>query len=180
MSATAGLTMKRNAAIGLGVVMALAGIVLLAWPAATTVVLVGWLGLAIVAYGVYELVNAFSGTGDRSRLWSGVIGAVAVIGGLSVFLTPIVSTITVGLVIGWYWLIEGVIGIVGTIVEPGDRIVRALVAVVSLIGGIAVIAQPSLSLVVLVWFSGMWMLVGGLAMAASALFGGRRRALSAA
>lgn len=179
MTAITGTPRSRGAAIGLGALIALAGLALLAWPGVTTVVLVSWLGLAIVVYGVHELIDAFSGAGGRSRLWGGIVGVVAVIGGASVFLTPVVSTITVGLVIGWYWLIGGAIGVVGALVEPGNRIVRLLVAVLSLLAGVVVIAQPALSLVTLVWFSGAWMLAAGLVMVAGALFG-RRRTLATA
>lgn len=166
---------SRNAAIGLGILIALAGVVLLVWPAATTLVLVSWLGLAIVVYGVHEVINAITGGGGRSRVWSGVIGAVAIIGGLSIFMTPIVGSITIGLVIGWYWLIGGVVGIVGTIVEPGNRLVRGFVAAISVFAGLAVLAQPRLSLVALAWFAGVWALVSGLMMVGSALFGTRRQ-----
>lgn len=173
MTAMSQLPESRGTAIGFGVLVALAGVVLLVWPGATTLVLVTWLGLAILAYGIYELVTAFTGAGDRSRLWSGVIGVIAIIGGLAVFLTPLVSTVTVGLVIGWYWLIGGIFGIVGAIVEPGNRVIRLLVALLSVVAGIVVIAQPGLALVTLVWFSGLWMLVAGLVMIAAALFGRR-------
>lgn len=173
MTVMSQLPESRGTAIGFGVLVALAGVVLLVWPGATTLVLVTWLGLAILAYGIYELVTAFTGAGDRSRLWSGVIGVIAIIGGLAVFLTPLVSTVTVGLVIGWYWLIGGIFGIVGAIVEPGNRVIRLLVALLSVVAGIVVIAQPGLALVTLVWFSGLWMLVAGLVMIAAALFGRR-------
>lgn len=165
----------RGAAVGLGVLIVLAGLVLLVWPGATTIVLVSWLGLAILVYGLHELIGAFSGDRGRSRLWSGIVGVVAIIGGLAIFFTPLVSTVTVGLVIGWYWLIGGVVGIVGAIVEPGNRFIRLLVAIVSLLAGLAVIAQPALSLVALVWFSGAWMVAAGVVMAASALLSGRRK-----
>lgn len=174
MTALSQLPESRGAAIGFGVLVALAGIVLLVWPGPTTLVLVTWLGLAILAYGVYELITAFTGAGDRSRLWSGVIGVIAVIGGLAVFLTPLVSTITVGLVIGWYWLIGGIIGIVGAILESGNRVIRLLVAALSVVAGLIVIAQPGLALVTLVWFAGLWMLIAGLVMIGAALFGRRR------
>jgi uncharacterized membrane protein HdeD (DUF308 family) len=172
---------SRGAAIGLGVLMALAGIVLLAWPAATAMVLVSWLGLAIVVYGIHELIEAFTDGSGGYRLLSGIVGVVAIIGGIGIFLTPLVSAITVGIVIGAYWVVGGIVGIAGAIMVPGNRLVRLLVAVLSLLAGIVVLAQPGLSLVTLVWFSGAWMLAAGIVMAASAAFGRgpRRRTLAA-
>ncbi|HEX6254330.1 MAG TPA: DUF308 domain-containing protein [Euzebyales bacterium] len=69
------------------------------------------------------------------------------IGGVVIFATPLLSTVTVGLVIGWYWVVGGVIGIVGATVERGDRFIRLLVAVLSPVAGVLVIAQPGLALV---------------------------------
>lgn len=170
---------SRGATIGIGLLIALAGAVLLAWPAATTLVLVIWLGVAVAMYGVFELFEAFSGHGERSRGWGILLGVVALIGGAVIFFTPVVSSVAVGVVIGWYWVLGGVIGIVGAFAVPGDRFIRGLVAAISLIAGIVVLAQPGLSLVALVWFSGAWMLVAGLFIAGSAVFGGSRRAATA-
>lgn len=179
MTAMTGVERSRGATIGLGVLIGLAGLVLLVWPAATTFVLVSWLGLAIVAYGVYELITAFTGAGDRSRLWAGIIGVIAIIGGAAIFLTPVMSSMTVGLVIGWYWIVGGVFGIVAAFVEPGNRIVRGLIAALSVIAGIVVLAQPGIALVTLVWFSGAWMLAAAVIMVISAVFG-RRQTVAAA
>lgn len=156
--------------------IALTGLVLLLRPAATTLVVVRWLGLAVVVYGVYELITAF-GDDARSRLWSAVVGVIAIIGGIAIFLSPVVSSVAVGVVIGLYWLVGGAVGIAAAIIVPGNRVIRAVVAVISLVAGMVVIAQPGLSLVTLVWFSGVWMIVAGIVMVASALFG-RRQAVA--
>jgi uncharacterized membrane protein HdeD (DUF308 family) len=177
MTSAATAPRSRGTAIWLGVLIALAGVVLLIWPGVTTLVLVSLLGVAIIVYGVHELIDAFSGTSGGSRVWSFVVGAVALIGGVMIFMTPLVSTITVGLVIGAYWVIGGIIGIVGAIIEPGNRFIRALVAALSIMVGLAVLVQPGLSLVVLVWFAGAWMVIAGLVMIFGALFS-RRRALA--
>lgn len=174
MTDTMGHPRSRGTTTAMGVAMALAGIVLLVWPAATTLVLVSLLALAIIAYGVHELAGAIRDTAGRSRLWSGAIGAIAVIGGIAIFMAPVVGTVTVGLVVGWVWLIEGVAGIAGAVMEPGSRLIRLLVAGLSLVAGLVVLAQPGLSLVTLVWFSGAWVLASGVVMVASALFAGRR------
>jgi uncharacterized membrane protein HdeD (DUF308 family) len=177
MTAMTATSRSRGAAIGLGILIALAGVVLLVWPTATTVVLVSWLGLAIVVYGVHELISVFTGAGG-SRVWSAIIGVIAVIGGVAIFLTPVVSSVTVGLVIGIYWLIGGVVGIIAAFIEPGQRLLRLLLAAISLVAGLVVIAQPGLALVTLVWFSGLWMVVSGLIVALGAIFG-RRQAVAA-
>ena len=176
MTTVAGASRSRGAAIGLGVLMALTGVVLLMWPAATTLVVVRWLGLAVVVYGVHELITAFDDD-TRSRLWSGIVGVIAIIGGIAIFLSPLVSSVAVGVVIGLYWLVGGAVGIAAAIIVPGNRVIRAVVAVISLVAGMVVVAQPGLSLVTLVWFAGVWMIVAGIVMIAAALFG-RRQAVA--
>lgn len=162
---------SRSGAIAIGIMMAVGGVIVLAWPGITTLVLVTWLGLAIALYGISELATAISGEAEGSRLWAGIVGVVALLGGLSVFLTPVVSSITVALVIGWYWIIGGAIGLLGAIVHSGHRIVRALVAILSLVAGVIVLATPAISLVTLTWFTGAWMLAAGVAVAGASIFG---------
>jgi uncharacterized membrane protein HdeD (DUF308 family) len=168
----------RGSTIALGVLIALAGAVLMFWPGVTTLVLVAFLGLSIVLYGIHELVNAFADGSSGRGIWTAIIGVVAIVGGIAVFVTPTVSSIAVGVVIGVYWVAGGIIGIVAAIVDPGNRLVRTLVAVLSIVAGLVVLTQPGLSLVVLVWFSGVWMLAAGIVMAISALFGRGRRTLA--
>lgn len=167
------VAVSRSAAIGAGIAMAVAGLVVFFWPGITTLVLVSWFGISIALYGATELGIAIGGSEDRSRLWAGIVGVISLLGGVSVFLTPILSTITVGTVIGVYWIVGGVAGLLGAVLQSGHRIVRGIVAVISLIAGASVLAQPGLSLVALTWFSGMWMVVSGLVLAGTALVRGR-------
>lgn len=168
MTTVAWMPPSRGATITMGVLIALAGLALLVWPGATTVVLVTWLGLALVVYGVYEVITSLSAERGGSRVWGVIIAVIAILGGVVIFATPIVSTITVGLVIGWYWVIGGVIGVVVAIMVPGRRIVRLLVAGLSVVIGLIVISQPALALVTLVWFTGAWMLATGIIIVISA------------
>lgn len=164
---------SRGASIALGIAMVVLGLIVAAWPGITAVVLVRWLGIAVILYGFYELVQVFTG-GDGSRLWAGLIGVVSIITGAILFLTPIVSLSSIGTVIGVVWLVQGVVGIIGAIAEPGQRLLRALIGVISVIAGGAVLTQPGISVVGLTWFAGLWMAGAGLAVALFAIFGGRR------
>ena len=173
MSAMVSGETSRTGAIAIGIAMAIGGVIVLAWPGITTLVLVTWLGLAIALYGVTELSAAIAGSTEGSRLWAGFVGVISLLGGLSIFLTPVVSSFTIALVIGWYWVIGGVAGLLGAVFHAGHRIVRALVAVLSLLAGVIVLAQPGISLVTLTWFTGAWMLASGLVVAGVSIFGRR-------
>jgi uncharacterized membrane protein HdeD (DUF308 family) len=165
----------RGAALGFGALLVVAGLVLLAWPAATTLVLVSLLGLGAAAYGVAELGRVFDGHSERLEIVTGLIGLVSIFGGVMIFLTPLVSSVAVGVVVGAYWLVGGAVEVVGAFLRPGGRLVRLLVGVISVIAGLVVLASPAISLVALVWFSGAWLVASGIAVALGALLGGRVR-----
>lgn len=138
-------------------------------PAATTLVLVALLGLGAVIYGIAELGRVFAGEGERLELWAGLIGLVSIFGGVLIFLTPLVSSVAVGTIIGAYWLVGGASEVIGAVMRPGGRIVRFLVGALSIAAGLVVVATPTLSLVALVWFSGLWMVAAGVAVAIGGL-----------
>lgn len=161
---------SRGAAFGLAAVLLIVGIVLLAWPGTTTLVLVSLLGIGIVAHGIAELGRVFSGEGERLELWAGLIGLISIFGGIIIFLTPLVSSVAVGFIIGLYWLIGGLVEVVGAFVRSGGRLVRLLLGVISVVAGIIVLAQPALSLVALVWFTGLWLIAAAIIVAIGALF----------
>jgi uncharacterized membrane protein HdeD (DUF308 family) len=158
-----------TSAFGVAAVMVVTGILLLAWPGATTLVLVALLGLGAVTYGIAELSRVFAGEGERLELWAGLIGLVSIFGGVLIFLTPLVSSVAVGTIIGAYWLVGGVSEVIGAVIRPGGRVVRLLVGVLSVAAGLVVLASPTLSLVALVWFSGLWMVAAGIAIAIGGL-----------
>jgi|GEM_PF-6462431 len=56
----------RTSRIGLGGLMIVAGIMLVAWPGTTVLVLVTLFGLGVLVYGVIELLRVFAG---RTSIW---------------------------------------------------------------------------------------------------------------
>jgi uncharacterized membrane protein HdeD (DUF308 family) len=160
----------------LGILLLLAGLVLLVWPAATTRVLASWVGVGAVAYGVRELTRTFAGDGDRIEFSAGLLGLISVFGGVVIAVTPSVSVAAASTVIGIYWLIAGLFEVAGAFLRPAARLERLLVGVISLATAGLVLALPSASLVVLVWLSGGWLLSAGAIMLLMdfMLTGGRR------
>lgn len=145
----------------LGIVLLLAGLVLLVWPAATTRVLATLVGVGAVAYGIRELTRTFAGDGTRIEFAAGLLGLISVFGGVVILLTPFVSETAGSTVIGIYWLIAGLFEVGGAFLRPVARLERLLIGVISLAAGGLVLALSGASLVVIVWLAGGWLLFAG-------------------
>ena len=159
----------RTAGIVFGAGIAVTGLAVLVWPAATVVVLGVWLGLGMVLFGAKELVIGLGGGGGGSRLWTMAVGGVSIVAGLVVLFAPILTAATIGTLIGFAWLADGIIALVAVLLVPERRVVRAAFGLLSVVAGGSVLAQPALSLVALTWFAGLWTLVLGLVVVATAL-----------
>jgi uncharacterized membrane protein HdeD (DUF308 family) len=148
-------------AVAVGGIVLVLGIVLLVWPSVTTLVLVSLFGIGAVVHGALELSRVFAGEGDTLELWSGLVGIAGIFGGILVFVVPLVSTAAVATVIGLYWLLAGAVELASAYLGPGAGLERFLLGVLSLMGGALVLLLPPLSLVVLAWIAGGWLVVAG-------------------
>jgi len=113
----------------------LCGLVLLLWPAVTIRVVVVLVGLGALGFGISELYRVFSG-GARPDLGSGLIGLANLIGGAVVLLAPLVSLDAARVVVGVYWLVAGLVEVIGALVKHDGRIERFAVGVLSLAAGV--------------------------------------------
>ena len=119
------------------------------------------MGLGAVAYGVSELNRIYGGHGDHMGFSAGMIGLVSVFGGGIIAITPFVNESATSTVIGAYLLVGGTVEVVGASLRPVARLERLLVGGISVAAGALVLALPTASIVVLVWFAGGWLLAAG-------------------
>lgn len=69
-------------------------------------------------------------------------------------MTRFVALESLGVVLGVYWVVAGVVALVGSAVRRDGRIERLAVGVLSLSAGVLVLVLPPVSPVVLVWLAG--------------------------
>jgi uncharacterized membrane protein HdeD (DUF308 family) len=155
---------RRRLATAAGGWLVLCGLVLLLWPAATIRVVVVLVGLGALGFGVSELSRVFAG-GARPELWSGLIALANIIGGAVVLAAPLVSLDAARVVVGVYWLVAGLVEVVGALARHDGRIERFSVGVLSLAAG-AIAFVSAISGVVFVWLAGGWLVLVGLAVLA--------------
>ena len=119
-SVISGLFIKsrsRMASIGLGIIVIILALIVIAFPVGTTVFLIILMGVALLIDGISRLVHGF---GDKeSRGWSRGfrigVGALEVIFGILVMVSPAVGVAFVGFIIAIALLIVGIQMIVGGI-----------------------------------------------------------------
>ena len=145
-----------------GIVALIVGILLLLDPAATTAVVVQFLGFYWVIGGVLQLVAMFT---DNSmwgwKLLGGILGIVA---GLVVIRHPFWSTILVPTVMVIFLGVNGlIIGFISLAQAfKGGGWMAGILGVISIMISLALLGSPMISALALPWVYGMIGVVGGL------------------
>ena len=142
------------------------GVALLVWPDASVAVFAVLIAIQLIIGGIFRIVTALG----RSRLDGGMralvglSGGVALVVGLLVLREPLQSVLVLGMILGVWWLVVGVIDVISAIVSPSPR-GRGwdlLAGVISILAGGFLIVYTDLSLTVLVVFVGIWLVIAGL------------------
>lgn len=188
MSATAVDPTQKYLGRTWGLVLALAlatlafGVVLLVWPKETVVVVAVLTGLYLIVSGVFQLVASFTASeaGTGLRVFGAISGALSILLGLLAFRGIFQAVTILALLIGFGWLLRGISEIVEGIADK-DMEGRGWVITIGVIGvlaGIVILVWPIETLSVLVWVTGIWLVVLGLFEVAGAFM--LRKAASAA
>lgn len=144
------------------------GLVLALWPDATLVVLAFVLAIELIVTGVVRVVGAVASTqvegGVRALL--GLGGAVGVLVGLLLLRDPLQTLVALGLLLGAWWVVSGVIDLVSALVGAGrrGRVANLVMGLVSLAAGTYLVLNPEITLAALVVVCCVWLFgYGGMA-----------------
>jgi|tagenome__1003787_1003787.scaffolds.fasta_scaffold20933993_4 uncharacterized membrane protein HdeD (DUF308 family) len=145
------------------------GLVLAVWPGETLVVCAVLIAIQILVSGVLRIVMAVGGRGldGGMRALQGLIGGFALIVGLLCLRHPVQTLLVIGILLGVWWVVSGVIDVVGALVSPvhGRRAWDVVTGVISILAGGFLLVNPKLSLGVLVVVICVWLfLIGGIAL----------------
>lgn len=148
-----------------GIITLVLGVVLLVWPDASVTVFAVLLAIQLIVAGIIRIVRALS-TDRRdsaARALVGLSGGLALIVGLLILRDPLQSVLVVTMILGAFWIISGVIDILGAFmgVEREDRWWDVLAGVLSIVFGAVLIEWTDISLRVLVVLTGAWLVVAG-------------------
>jgi uncharacterized membrane protein HdeD (DUF308 family) len=131
------------------------------------------IAIQILLSGVLRIVMAVGARGldGGVRALHGVIGGLAIIVGLLCLRDPVQTLLLIGILLGVWWVISGVVDVVGALVSPAQgrrRLWDVVSGVISILAGGFLLVNPKLSLGVLVVVIWVWLfLVGGIAVFAA-------------
>lgn len=155
-------------ALGIGGVLAvIVGILILAWPGKTAMVVTAIIAIYVIAAGlVYAGLGIFSKTkGGWARVGHIVLGVVFIIGGIVAFLnlgaTAAWFATFVGILVGILWIVEGVVAL-STLGDASSKAWTVFFAIISIIAGIVLLFSPFYGAAILWWLLGIALVVLGI------------------
>jgi uncharacterized membrane protein HdeD (DUF308 family) len=145
------------------------GVILLVWPHATLIVVAALIGAALLVTGLFRLISGFTAhnVSGGTRAAYIIIGLLAILAGLYCLRHLDVTVVLVAFIVGVFWTLHGIVElIVAATSGPGTgRGLRAFIGLLSLAAGLVVMFWPSISLNILLWVMGIWLLAYGLILA---------------
>ncbi|MFI0431963.1 MAG: HdeD family acid-resistance protein [Candidatus Nanopelagicales bacterium] len=149
-----------------GLLSAGLGVLCLVWPGQTIVVVAVLFGVYLIVSGIVQLLQGFNKdntTGER--VLAIIVGVISIVLGILCFRGGIANGVYIlSLFIGFSFLFRGIWQLVAGLQGKGmqGRGLLILSGVLGIIAGIIVLTVPLDSLVVLVWITGIWLIVMGI------------------
>jgi uncharacterized membrane protein HdeD (DUF308 family) len=157
------LTGSWQAAMLLGALTLILGIVVTAQPTGSLNVLAVLLGILLILSGLFHLIRVFDPR-EPHRIWLGIAGLLFIVIGVVLIRHLHLTRSLIGLVVGITWIVQGLAALIGGI-GGGVREGRPwwiVFGLVSLVAGIVVAATPADSLTVLAVLLGIWFIIMGI------------------
>lgn len=147
-----------------GIVTVLAGILALAWPGPTLLVLAVLFGVQLVFLGVFRFVSAFGpDLAAGPRFLYALLGLLSLIIGLYALRHVLITILALGLLLGIFWVANGTVELFNALShrETPHRLWMSVLGVLSILAGLVLLVYPGLSLVALEVIVGVWLLIYG-------------------
>jgi uncharacterized membrane protein HdeD (DUF308 family) len=155
-----------QAVLLIGVSAVLLGVLALAWPGATLVVLGVLFGIYLVVSGVLQIAVAFATYAEAPlRVLAFISGALSIMLGVFCFRSAFESILLLAVWIGVAWLFRG-IALAAAAASDAAMPARGwqlFAGIVGMLAGLVVLASPFSSIGILTVFAGVWLLVTGIA-----------------
>ena len=148
-----------------GVISLVAGVLALAWPGPTLIVLAVLFGIELIVWGLFRLVGAVTfgeaGAGART-LWA-ILGVLSLVLGFYAIRHIEITVLALGLLLGIFWLVDGVSLIISGVEYRGmpSRGWTIFSGILSIIAGLILLVWPAISILTLAILAGIWLIVIG-------------------
>jgi uncharacterized membrane protein HdeD (DUF308 family) len=159
-----------------GVIALVAGVLLLVWPDRTLLLIGVILGVALIAFGVTEVVQAFSASGRLAmeRAIPVTVGLLAVAAGIVVIARPDSSVRVVAIAAGIYLIVAGIAAGISAFSDPAIRGSQGFMAVLWIVTGLVILVWPDVTVTVLAVVFGISLVLRGIAEILLSIVLGRR------
>jgi uncharacterized membrane protein HdeD (DUF308 family) len=159
-----------------GVIALVAGVLLLVWPDRTLLLIGVILGVALIAFGVTEVVQAFSASGRLAmeRAIPVTVGLLAVAAGIVVIARPDSSVRVVAIAAGIYLIVAGIAAGISAFSDPEIRGSQGFMAVLWIVTGLVILVWPDVTVTVLAVVFGISLVLRGIAEILLSIVLGRR------
>lgn len=147
-----------------GVIAIAFGVLAIAWPGLTVVVLALLFGAYVLVDGVVTLVGAFRRREDAPRLLARIlIGLLGVAAGLVALVWPDITALVLVILVGAWAVVTGILGIVAAAQLSGGWLL-IVVGVASLIAGVLIMLNPRAGAVAIGLVIGVYAILAGVVM----------------
>jgi uncharacterized membrane protein HdeD (DUF308 family) len=149
--------------IVVGALSIVAGILAIVYPDLTLLALALIAGINLLLLGCLGLVDSItSDDADGStRVLSGVLGLLGVIGGLVVMRRPGESLLAIVLILGVWFVVSGLVDLIRALATSEARAFRLLVAAVDIVLGGLILTLPDLTLTTMALLAGFAFIIRG-------------------
>ncbi|GII04981.1 HdeD family acid-resistance protein [Planobispora takensis] len=148
-----------------GAVTLVIGVMVLAWPDSTLVVIAALFGIQLVVAGIFRFVLALAAD-DQSgltRVMFALLGVLAFIVGLYALRNIMVTITALALLLGIYWIVNGAVELFTALAnrEAQGRGWAMVMGLLGIVAGVVVLVYPGMSLQALLLVLGIWLVVLG-------------------
>jgi len=151
--------------LSFGILTVIAGVAAVAWPGPTVIAIAVLFGIQLIVVGLFQFFGAFAGSDLTGgvRVLNAVLGLLAFVVGLYAIRHVLVSVVALALLLGIFWVINGLVEIFGALShrESAHRGWTGFMGVLSIAAGLVVLAYPGISLVTLALVLGVWLIIYG-------------------
>ncbi|SEA11674.1 HdeD family acid-resistance protein [Microbulbifer marinus] len=151
-----------------GVAAVIFGVLCFIWPGLSLLALVVLFGAYALLDGFLALIAAVLGRHKSTPLWWLILaGLISVAAGIATFAYPQVTALVLVIFIGAWALVRGAFEIIGAFhlrKEISSEWLLMAVGLLSMIFGIAILANPGAGALALIWLIGIYAILFGLPM----------------
>jgi len=152
--------------LAFGIITLLAGLLTLAWPGRTIVVVAVLFGIQLVVAGIFRFVAALASDDESgaTRVLLALLGVLSFIIGLYALRHILITIAALALLLGIFWIVNGAVEAFTALSHRGmqGRGWTIFMGLLSVVAGVVVLVYPAISLATLAVVLGFWLLVYGI------------------